>query len=222
MTKNNNGYSTEVAGTVDSTSILNFWNLDLFSSTIIGGEVAHTSVSMENMLEDLLKDSTNNTYNISEDCSHTHTVHVQSEEKSSDNDNCVEIQGRKGNKKRGRRERGDNKEAVRKYREKLKTRETSLEDEIKLLKASNQQLLKRLEGEGALHDEILWLKCLLVDIKGRLEGETSSFRYRRPSATTTHMHTTFYANSGLGGEQRLTTSMLYGHAPNTGGSTKFN
>ncbi|KAK1262785.1 hypothetical protein QJS04_geneDACA001216 [Acorus gramineus] len=72
-----------------------------------------------------------------------------------------------------------NREAVRKYREKKKARTASLEDEVVQLRAENQQLLKKLQGQQALEAEIMRLRCLLVDIRGRIEGEIGSFPYQR-------------------------------------------
>ncbi|XP_026457715.1 basic leucine zipper 23-like [Papaver somniferum] len=74
-----------------------------------------------------------------------------------------------------------NREAVRKYREKKKAREASLEDEVVRLRAINQQLMPRLQGQAALEAEVARLKCLLVDIRGRIEGEIGSFPYRKPT-----------------------------------------
>lgn len=74
----------------------------------------------------------------------------------------------------------DNKLAVRKYHEKKKARFASLEDEIVRLRAINQQLLKRLQGQAVLEAEISRLKCLLVDFRGRIEGEIGSFPYQQP------------------------------------------
>ncbi|XP_059298280.1 basic leucine zipper 23-like isoform X1 [Lycium ferocissimum] len=73
-----------------------------------------------------------------------------------------------------------NKEAVRKYRLKNKARVASLEDEVVRLRAINQQMLKRLQGQVFLQAEISRLKCLLVDIRGRIEGEIGSFPYQKP------------------------------------------
>ncbi|XP_060176202.1 basic leucine zipper 23-like [Lycium barbarum] len=73
-----------------------------------------------------------------------------------------------------------NKEAVRKYRLKNKARVASLEDEVVRLRAINQQLLKRLQGQAFLQAEISRLKCLLVDIRGRIDGEIGSFPYQKP------------------------------------------
>ncbi|KAK4377369.1 hypothetical protein RND71_003665 [Anisodus tanguticus] len=73
-----------------------------------------------------------------------------------------------------------NKEAVRKYHEKNKARVASLEDEVVRLRAINQQLSKKLQGQAVLEAEISRLKCLLVDIRGRIEGEIGSFPYHKP------------------------------------------
>ena len=70
--------------------------------------------------------------------------------------------------------------AVKKYREKKKARTASLEEEVAHLRAVNQQLMKRLQGQAALEAEVARLRCLLVDIRGRIEGEIGSFPYQRP------------------------------------------
>lgn len=68
---------------------------------------------------------------------------------------------------------------MRKYREKKKARVASLEDEVVRLRALNQQLTKRLQGQAALEAEIVRLKCLLVDIRGRIEGEIGCFPFQK-------------------------------------------
>ncbi|CAL9060660.1 unnamed protein product [Musa banksii] len=75
----------------------------------------------------------------------------------------------------------NNREAVRKYREKKKAHAASLEEEAAHLRAINQQLLKRLQNQAALEAEIARLKCLLVDLRGRIEGEIGSFPYHKPA-----------------------------------------
>ncbi|CAA0841276.1 Basic-leucine zipper (bZIP) transcription factor family protein [Striga hermonthica] len=72
-----------------------------------------------------------------------------------------------------------NHEAVKKYREKKKARAASLEDEVVRLRAKNQHLMKRLQGQALLEAEIVRLKCLLVDIRGRMEGKIGSFSYQK-------------------------------------------
>ncbi|XP_021714698.1 basic leucine zipper 19-like [Chenopodium quinoa] len=219
---NNNGTNLHVS------------NVDVFSSISVG-EAAHSGRSMENILEDLLQDTQacpeTNTCSLSEDCSHTHDFfHKQSDEmfpsneEKSSYDDSLQIEEQQS-KKRGRRQRADNKEAVRKYREKLRIREASLEEEIKMLKESNQQLLKKLEGEAALQEEILWLKCLLVDIRGRIEGETNSIRFRRqPDVSLIGNDRMVHCNgnSGNGGKTKKSNSMLYGEGTNGGISINFN
>ncbi|KAL2512474.1 Basic-leucine zipper (bZIP) transcription factor family protein [Abeliophyllum distichum] len=85
--------------------------------------------------------------------------------------------------KKGKKRPLGNREAVRKYREKKKARAASLEDEVVRLRALNQQLIKRLQGQAVLEAEIARLKCLLVDIRGRIEGELGSFPYQKPVNT---------------------------------------
>ncbi|CAK7329489.1 unnamed protein product [Dovyalis caffra] len=107
-------------------------------------------------------------------CVHSHTrILPPSEDKATSDDTAESTE-----KKLKKRPLG-NREAVRKYREKKKAKAASLEDEVKHLRALNQQLLKRLQGHAALEAEVARLKCLLVDIRGRIEGEIGSFPYQK-------------------------------------------
>ncbi|CAA0823253.1 Basic-leucine zipper (bZIP) transcription factor family protein [Striga hermonthica] len=68
--------------------------------------------------------------------------------------------------------------AVRKHREKKKSRTASLEDEVVRLWAMNQQLMKRLQEQALLEAEIAKLKCLLVDIRVGSKGKLGLFLTR--------------------------------------------
>ncbi|KAI3853670.1 hypothetical protein MKW98_025187 [Papaver atlanticum] len=74
-----------------------------------------------------------------------------------------------------------NRESVRKYRERKKARQASIEDELNRMRIVNQQLLKRMQGLVALEQEIARFKCLLVDIRGRIKGELGSLPYQKPA-----------------------------------------
>ncbi|XP_052200734.1 basic leucine zipper 23-like isoform X2 [Diospyros lotus] len=163
---------------------VDFSNQDVFSTSNIGDLPG--GGSMDSFLDEILKDThacthTHTCHPPGPDYSHTHTcfhVHTKivsapSEEKISTDDTAESSE-----KKPKKRPLG-NREAVRKYREKKKARAASLEDEVERLRALNQQLMKRLQGQAALEAEIARLKCLLVDIRGRIEGEIGSFPYQR-------------------------------------------
>ncbi|XP_074275673.1 basic leucine zipper 19-like [Silene latifolia] len=165
-----------------------FTNQELLFGTNMGDV---QTGSMDSFFDELLRDAhacthTHTCNTPGPDLTHTHTcfhVHTKivppsSEEKSGNNDDSAESGGQKGNK-RGR-ERGGNREAVRKYRQKKKAHAVSLEDEVVKLRAINQQLLKRLQGQAALEAEVGRLRSLLVDIRGRIEGEIGNFPYQRP------------------------------------------
>ncbi|XP_021753064.1 basic leucine zipper 23-like isoform X2 [Chenopodium quinoa] len=186
---NNNNSSNSNRVPLMDDGELEFSNQELLSSANIG-EIP-SSGSMDSFFDELLRDTHACTHTHTcnppgPDLSHTHTcfhVHTKilppsSEEKSGNNDDSAES-GEQKSRKRGR-ERGGNREAVRKYRQKKKAHAASLEDEVVKLRALNQQLLKRLQGQAALEAEIARLKCLLVDIRGRIEGEIGSFPYQRP------------------------------------------
>ncbi|KMS98223.1 hypothetical protein BVRB_4g094850 [Beta vulgaris subsp. vulgaris] len=235
---NNNGSNSELTTIVDG-SMLNFSNQEFFPSPNLGD--VPNAESLGNILDDILQDhadgsnDTNTIQHPGQDLTNdTHDylrlyaemLSPPTEEKSSDNDDSTQIEEQRANK-RGRTDRGDNREAVRKYREKLKTREAALEDEIKELKTLNQQLLKKLEGEAAMQAEIYWLKSLLVDIRGRIEGETRSFRYGRPSSNTRiygydRMPQCNGHHGGTGGKIRDSRPMLHGQVLNGGDSEQLN
>ncbi|CAA7021955.1 unnamed protein product [Microthlaspi erraticum] len=172
---------------------LEFSNQEAFSNSNMP-ELPLSNCSMDSFFDELLKDS--------HACTHTHTCNppgpenththtclhmhtkilpAQSEDKLS-TDDTSESSGKKSNK----RPLG-NREAVRKYREKKKAKAASLEDEVIRLRAVNNQLLKRLQGQAALEAEVTRLKCLLVDIRGRIEGEIGSFPYQKPAAPFSYM-----------------------------------
>lgn len=162
---------------------VDFSNQEMFSSANIGD---FPSCSMDSFFEDILKDTHACTHTHTcnppgPDSSHTHTcfhVHTKivappSEDKVSTDDTA------ESTKKKTKKRPMGNREAVRKYREKKKARAASLEDEVVRLRAVNQQLLKRLQGQAALEAEVARLKCLLVDIRGRIEGEIGTFPYQK-------------------------------------------
>ncbi|KAG8078213.1 hypothetical protein GUJ93_ZPchr0007g4153 [Zizania palustris] len=100
-------------------------------------------------------------------CLHTHIQVIASGE------NNVEEQLRKTRKPLG------NREAVRKYREKKKAHAAFLEEEVKKLRATNQQLLRRLQGHVSLEAEVVRLRSLLSDIRGKIDAEIGTFRYQK-------------------------------------------
>ncbi|KAA8535986.1 hypothetical protein F0562_028464 [Nyssa sinensis] len=162
---------------------VDFSNQEVFSSSNMGD--LPSSCSMDGFLDEILNTHScthTHTCNLpGPDFSHTHTcfhVHTKivsapTEDKIASNDTAESAE-----KKSKKRPLG-NREAVRKYREKKKARAASLEDEVVSLRAVNQQLLKRLQGQAVLEAEIARLKCLLVDIRGRIEGEIGSFPYQK-------------------------------------------
>lgn len=160
--------------------------------------------SMDSFFEELYKETPACTHTHTcnppgPDNSHTHTcyhVHTKivpapSEDKVATDDSAESVE-----KKSKRPPRG-NREAVRKYREKKKARAASLEDEVIKLRALNQHLLKKLQGQTALEAEVARLKCLLVDIRGRIDGEIGSFPYQKlanSNLSTPHLPGSFVMN----------------------------
>ncbi|CAN1192502.1 Basic leucine zipper 19 [Linum perenne] len=179
-----------------------FSNQEVFSATNMGE--FPSSGSMDSFFDELLKDTHACTHTHTcnppgPDYSHTHTcfhVHTKivsgsSEDKGgSDEEDTSGSVGKKSSKKRPL----GNREAVRKYREKKKARAASLEDEVVKLRAINQQLMRRLQGQAALEAEVARLKCLLVDIRGRIEGEIGSFPYQKPNLNLSNPNGAYVMN----------------------------
>nr|GMD08610.1 basic leucine zipper 23-like [Ipomoea batatas] len=154
---------------------LEFSNQEMLSGSNFC-EFPDSNSYMDSFLNEILKDTHACTHAHTcnppgPDNSHTHTcyhVHTKivpapSEDKAPSDDTAESV-----DKKEKKRPLG-NREAVRKYREKKKAMAALLEDEVVRLRALNQQLLKRLQGQAVLEAEVARLKCLLVDIRGRIE-----------------------------------------------------
>ncbi|XP_061959446.1 basic leucine zipper 23-like [Populus nigra] len=162
---------------------LDYSNQELFLSTNMDDLPSSCSYGF---LDELLKDTPHA-------CTHTHTCnppgpdnphthvcfHAHTKLLSSSEDKVESEDTAESIEKKSKKRPLGNREAVRKYREKKKAKAASLEDEVKRLRALNQQLLKRLQGQAALEGEVARLKCLLVDIRGRIEGEIGSFPYQK-------------------------------------------
>lgn len=73
-----------------------------------------------------------------------------------------------------------NREAVRKYREKKKAHAAFLEEEVKKLRAANQQLLRRLQDHAALEAEVVRLRSLLLDVRGKIDAEVGASPFQKP------------------------------------------
>jgi hypothetical protein len=104
---------------------------------------------------------------------HTHTclhTHIQV---MASGENNVEEELRKTRKPLG------NREAVRKYREKKKAHAAFLEEEVKKLRTTNQQLLRRLQGHISLEAEVVRLRALLFDIRGKIDAEIGTFPFQK-------------------------------------------
>ncbi|XVF00870.1 hypothetical protein REPUB_Repub04eG0039100 [Reevesia pubescens] len=169
---------------------LEFSNHEVFSGNNMGD--IPSSCSMDSFFDELLNACTHtHTCNPpGPDNSHTHTcVHVHTKIVPASTEDKAAIDDTAGSREKKSKKRPlGNKEAVKKYREKVKARAASLEVEVVRLRAVNQQLLKRLQGQAALEAEIARLKCLLVDIRGRIEGEIGSFPYQKSAMNVNMMN----------------------------------
>ncbi|GAA0186285.1 basic leucine zipper transcription factor [Lithospermum erythrorhizon] len=167
---------------------LDFSNHEMFSSSNMMDLPSSCSIDSFAFIDELLNDAHACTHAHScnppgPDNSHTHTcyhVHTKIVPSASEDKTPTDDTAESGENKSKKRPSG-NREAVRKYREKKKAKAASLEEEVIRLRALNQQLLKRLQGQALLEAEVSRLRCLLVDIRGRIEGEIGSFPYQRPT-----------------------------------------
>ncbi|KAH9306278.1 hypothetical protein KI387_010682 [Taxus chinensis] len=168
---------------------IDFSNQEIFGGNNMGVDDLGSGNSMESFFEEILRDShacththtcnppgPDNTH--THTCFHTHTkiLPAPDEEKSADSTQDSSSKAKKRS--------GGNREAVRKYREKKKARTASLEEEVLHLTALNQQLMRRLQGQGVLEAEIARLKCLLADFRGRIDGELGSYPYQKSTIRT--------------------------------------
>ncbi|KAF0923382.1 hypothetical protein E2562_006287 [Oryza meyeriana var. granulata] len=96
-----------------------------------------------------------------------------------------------------------NREAVRKYREKKKAHAAFLEEEVRKLRAANQQLLRRLQGHAALEAEVIRLRSILLDLRGKIDMEIGTFPFQKQcsvgSVGCTDPSMCFNGNSEVGG-----------------------
>ncbi|KAJ6708025.1 BASIC LEUCINE ZIPPER 23 [Salix viminalis] len=135
---------------------LDFSNQELLSSPNLGEIPSSCSFDF---LDELLKDTHACTHTHTcnppgPDYSHTHTCyHVHTKILPPTEDKVVSDDTAESTDKKSKKRSSGNREAVRKYREKKKAKAASLEDEVKHLRALNQQLLKRLQGQTALEAE---------------------------------------------------------------------
>ncbi|KAJ4775357.1 Basic-leucine zipper (bZIP) transcription factor family protein [Rhynchospora pubera] len=168
---------------------IDFSNPDAFGGPQVSIEDPPSSCSMDSFFDEILKDNTQqhactHTHTCNppgRDLSHTHTCfHVHTKILSAPTEQTSDSAEKTPNSSTSKKRPCGNREAVRKYREKKKAHTASLEDEVVQLRALNQQLLKRLQGQAALEAEVARLRCLLVDIRGRIEGEIGTFPYKKP------------------------------------------
>jgi Basic region leucine zipper len=143
---------------------------------------------MDSFFDGILNDSEHHVCTHTHTCNppgpdhpHTHTCyHMHTKTLPVPTDQTSDSAGKTPNSSTSKKQPYGNREAVKKYREKKKAHTASLEDEVARLRAHNQHLLKRLQGQTALEAELAKLRYLLVDIRGRIEGEIGAFPYKKP------------------------------------------
>uniref|UniRef100_A0ACD5TFK7 Uncharacterized protein n=2 Tax=Avena sativa TaxID=4498 RepID=A0ACD5TFK7_AVESA len=143
-------------------------------------------------------------------CSHTHTCNPPGPSAAMHTHTCLHThtqvyaagsddeEASRDDPARPRRPLG-NREAVRKYREKKKAHAAFLEEEVKKLRAANQQLLRRLQGHATLEAEVVRLRSLLFDVRGKIDAEVGAFPFQKQccvgSVVCTDPNLCFNANS---------------------------
>lgn len=155
--------------------------------------------SMENFLDEMLRSThacththtcnpptgPDNTH--THTCYHTHTQLFAAGEEDSSADKSSETPSSHTSKKRPL----GNREAVRKYREKKKAHTAYLEEQVNHLRALNQQLVKRLQGQASLEAEVVRLRSLLSEFRGRIDAEIgNNFPAAQTKCPTGSAHTT--------------------------------
>ncbi|KAK9690759.1 hypothetical protein RND81_09G152500 [Saponaria officinalis] len=155
------------------------------------GKITPPCGSMDSIFDALLRGTTttnhpNCTEKMAGPLSSENSSQNQHDDYSTESNEHYNINGRQ----RGW-DRGGNREAVRKYRQKKKAHTVSLTDELVKLRALNQELMQRVRDQASLETEVARLKCLLVDIRGRIEGEIGSFPYQKPVISSHDLHHNF-------------------------------
>ncbi|PKI62974.1 hypothetical protein CRG98_016613 [Punica granatum] len=144
------------------------------------------SASVDSFLEELLKNTRT--------CTHTHTCIPPGPDSSGHTHTCYHAHTRvltseedesqrKPSSDKSKRPLG-NREAVRKYREKKKAHTAYLEEEVKKLRALNQQLVRKLQGQAILEAEVVRLRGLLLDLRGKIDNELGVFPFQKPCTST--------------------------------------
>uniref|UniRef100_A0A452ZF15 BZIP domain-containing protein n=1 Tax=Aegilops tauschii subsp. strangulata TaxID=200361 RepID=A0A452ZF15_AEGTS len=113
-------------------------------------------------------------------CTHTHTCNPPGPSAATHTHTCLHTHTHQlfaagsedDDAARPRRPLG-NREAVRKYREKKKAHAAFLEEEVKKLRAANQQLQRRLQGHATLEAEVARLRGLLFDVRAKIDAEAA-------------------------------------------------
>ncbi|KAG8055089.1 hypothetical protein GUJ93_ZPchr0001g31006 [Zizania palustris] len=167
---------------------------------------------MPHGFDELLKNTTTCTYSHTWNppgpsvAMHMHTclhAHIQT---IPPGENNVEAQLRKTRKPLG------NREAVRKYREKKKAYAAFLEEEVKKLCATNQQLLRRLQGYVSLEAEVVRLRGLLFDIQGKIDAEIGTSPFQKQcsfgSVTCTDNSPSFNTNTEVAAREECSRPMV--------------
>ncbi|XP_031126626.1 basic leucine zipper 24-like isoform X2 [Ipomoea triloba] len=96
-----------------------------------------------------------------------------------------------------RRRASGNREAVRKYREKKKAHTAYLEEEVRKLRALNEQMVKKVERQVVLEAEVMRLRGLLLKLRDKIidsEGSGSGFPFQKHCDSAT----LFKQSSGCG------------------------
>ncbi|KAL6009925.1 hypothetical protein ACLOJK_000356 [Asimina triloba] len=156
--------------------------VELSDHGLLPNPVVHESAPVDTFLDEFLKNTRTCTHTHScnppgPDTAHTHTCyHTHTRVIASGDD---DQSGEKQPSVPKSRKPSGNREAVRKYREKKKAHTAYLEEEVKILRMINQQLLRKLQGQAVLEADVLRLRTLLLDVRGKIDAELGDFPFKK-------------------------------------------
>ncbi|KAJ6702531.1 CCAAT/ENHANCER BINDING PROTEIN [Salix koriyanagi] len=145
-----------------------------------------SSVSVDSLLDEFLNNTRTCTHThtcnpIGPDAIHTHTCyHTHTQVITSEEDD--DLNNRENSNSKAKRPAG-NREAVRKYREKKKAHTAYLEEEVKKLRTSNQQLVRKIQQQVILEAEVLRLRSIMVELRGKIDTELGVLPFQNQGDT---------------------------------------
>ncbi|KAJ6945196.1 basic leucine zipper 23-like [Populus alba x Populus x berolinensis] len=186
-----------------------------------------SSASVDSLLDEFLKNTRTCTHThtcnpIGPDITHTHTCyHTHTQVITSEEDD--DVNNREHSNSKVRRPAG-NREAVRKYREKKKAHTAYLEEEVKKLRISNQQLVRKIQQQVILEAEVLRLRSILTGLRGKIDTELGVFPFQNHGGATAAFKDGNCGAQSTGGPKNLQcqTDLPCFHTQVVGSSSRVN